>query len=241
MRLISVFVPVICLILVSATDAQESAPGPLRRAITREAVRGVLDSPHRAVPSNWTRVTALATGTDVTLTVQGRPPVGRVIAAADDSQLTTLNLTNPGLPPKARRALLNMAERFPRVIGSPGAREFKEGPVTLSTNGLFVDASKVAEFREVVDMVDRNDVREISIDRRRGSVAGALIGGGAGFALGFLTSITLANKQCNGSCAPVKALMTVSLVGLPALGVALGYSAGGIHQVRDIVYRNPVP
>ena len=242
MTLLSTLVPVLCGAMMATGNTQAPAPGPLRQAIAREAARRVLDPPNAPAPqSDWARVTALL-GTEVTIETAGGPPATRTIVAADDARLTTLNLTSPVFPAKARRALLRMAGRFPpQIAAMTGTVDLEDESVLLTPDGLFVDGRKVADLREVVETVDRKDVREIAIHRRRGSIAGAVLGAGAGFALGMGASIRLAFKQCGSSCADEKFLIGLSLIGLPVAGGILGYRAGGIHDVRTIVYRNQQP
>jgi hypothetical protein len=240
MTLLSTFGPVLCAIIVAAGETQAPALETLQQAIARAASQRTLKTEPPAAHSNWAHVIALATGTEMTITEGTGPPVRRVMVTADASRLTTLDLTYPGLTPKARRALLVMATRIPREINAlTGTLDFKERPVRLAVDGVFVDGQKMADLGEIVDTVDRQEVREISLAHRRGSILGAAVGAGGGFALGFVLAARLADTACKPSCASEEGLMTASLVGLPVGLGLLGYHAVRIHDVPTIVYRRP--
>ena len=74
--------------------------------------------------------------------------------------------------------------------------------------------------------------------RRRESLIGAVIGAAGGLVLGYVSAVHLANKQCHGSCGDEKALMALSLVGLPIAGGLLGYHAGR-QTTQEVIYREP--
>ena len=56
----------------------------------------------------------------------------------------------------------------------------------------------------------------------RGTVIGAIVGAAVGAVAGVATSVNLAMKQCGSTCADEKALIGVSLVGMPVAGAFLG-------------------
>ena len=56
----------------------------------------------------------------------------------------------------------------------------------------------------------------------KGSVLGGVIGAAAGALAGVAASVNLAMKQCGASCSDEKALIGLSLVGMPIAGGYLG-------------------
>jgi hypothetical protein len=175
-------------------------------------------------------------GADVQVTTATSSAGPRVFAAADESSVTLFNLSNRTLPTTVKGSLIKMAERFPRAIASPDGLRLKDGALVLASDGVFLDDVKIAELREIVEVIDRADVREITVSRRaHGSTLGAAIGAGAGFAGGFLLAAGLAQGGC--ACDDTTVLMGASLVGFPLLGGILGYHVKHNDEPRVIVYR----
>ncbi|MEO7189712.1 MAG: hypothetical protein ABI051_01500 [Vicinamibacterales bacterium] len=86
----------------------------------------------------------------------------------------------------------------------------------------------------------RTDITRVErLAGRQGSVAGAIAGGGGGFALGLYTATLLAYKDCGGGCSDEQFLMTVSLVGLPIAGAVLGYHLSGGTRRLEVIYVAP--
>ena len=86
----------------------------------------------------------------------------------------------------------------------------------------------------------RTDVSEIrQWTGRRGSLLGAVIGAAGGLALGYVSAIGLAYKQCGGSCADEKILIGASLVGMPIAGGLLGYRLPGGNRTLTTIYLRP--
>lgn len=72
---------------------------------------------------------------------------------------------------------------------------------------------------------------------KRGSKLGAVVGVGSGAFLGFLTALTLSDRDCGGNCSDEKFLMGVSLIGIPVAGGILGYYAFHGRPKVETVYR----
>ena len=88
--------------------------------------------------------------------------------------------------------------------------------------------------------IARTDVSEIRQSTgRRGSLLGAVIGAAGGFALGFVSAVALADKQCGGSCADERILVGAALVGLPIAGGLLGYRLPGGYRTLTTIYLKP--
>jgi hypothetical protein len=134
-----------------------------------------------------------------------------------------------------------------RVIGlAPGTRILVEVRGAAAVPRTFVRADeselvvKAPESPDVLQRFLRQDIVAIRTPpRRHGSKIGAAIGAAGGFVLGGAAAVNLAYKQCNGSCSDEKALMALSLVGLPIAGGWLGYQANS-RTTQDVIYRAPV-
>jgi hypothetical protein len=85
--------------------------------------------------------------------------------------------------------------------------------------------------RITTEMVPRDAILEIAVERRHRKPAGAIIGGVAGFVWG----LSFAGLQCTtGGCA-----FGVGLVD-GILGALLGHSLSPVHLTFDVIYRaNP--
>jgi hypothetical protein len=139
------------------------------------------------------------------------------------------------------------SKSWARVIGlAPGTKILVEVRGAAVASRIFVRADefelivKVPELSNVLQRLPRQDIVTVKTPpRRRGSVIGAAIGAAGGFVLGYAAAAHLAYKQCNGSCSEEKALMALSLVGLPIAGGWLGYQADS-RTTQDVIYRAPV-
>jgi hypothetical protein len=138
----------------------------------------------------------------------------------------------------------NRSTSWARVIGlAPGAKILVEVRGAAAVPRTFVAADeselvvKAPESPDVLQRFPRQDIVAIkSPPRRHGSKIGAAIGAAGGFVLGYAAAVNLAYKQCNGSCSDEKALMALSLVGLPIAGGWLGYQANS-RTTEDAIYR----
>jgi len=88
--------------------------------------------------------------------------------------------------------------------------------------------------------IPRTDVSEVrQWTGRRGSPLGAVIGAAGGFALGLVSAVALAEKQCGGSCADERILIGAALVGMPVAGGLLGYRLPGGNRMLTTIYVKP--
>ena len=226
----------------AAQDRVVVTPGPIARAAAREAAR--LDTAHQVALTpdpGWARVQRLAPATLVTLTVCGSQSGVRYVVLANEDDLTVLNLASAALPPAVKSVLLDVASKQPQFFEAAraGDRFILNGNVRLGPDGVFVADRKVADRGQVIERIARGDVCRITRPgRMRGSVVGAIAGAGGGLLLGGFLAANLAYKQCGGGCGDEKALMALSLVGIPVAGGMLGYGAGGRTTV-DVIYRKP--
>lgn len=88
--------------------------------------------------------------------------------------------------------------------------------------------------------ISRTDVTEVrQWIGRRGSLPGAVIGAAGGFALGFVSALSLSYRQCGDSCADERILIGASLVGMPIAGGLLGYRLFRGSRVLTTIYLKP--
>jgi hypothetical protein len=135
--------------------------GSIARAVTREAVRLAAGQPHEPVDQDWSRVGQMKPGTEIVVTVKGSPPAERHCVAADEADLTVLNLTDPTLPAAARDVLRDMAANHPDYFALADKQSFVNGTVRVAPDGVSFADRKVADLGQVVETIARNDIDEI--------------------------------------------------------------------------------
>jgi hypothetical protein len=225
---------------VAAQDRMASTAGPIASAVTRLAFRLAADPQSETADPNWSRVRMLTPGAEIIVTLQGAPPRKRYFVAADGSDLTVLNLTDPALPSTATRGLRDLASNHPEYFtarkGAFVDREIRVGP-----DGVFMADRKVADFGQIVERVARSNVAEVRRQvRTRGSVGWAITGAATGFGLGFLMFVnTLDCSYDYGNCGALRLRRTAPLW-LPVAGGLLGYHASH-RKVGGVIYRAPAP
>jgi hypothetical protein len=164
------------------------------------------------------------------VTVGSSPPGRRYFVVSDDSGLTVLNLTAPGLPPASIRVLRSMASRNPQsftAVQTSGT--FVEDSVRVGRDGVFVADRKVADLGQVVETIARKDVTEITGPvAARGSVAATVLGGWLGFSVGVVPAL--------GGAPEV--LAWAVLIGSAAIGASLGFRWSN-HETEGVIYRAP--
>jgi hypothetical protein len=139
-------------------------------------------------------VRKLAPGTEVIVTVKGSPPGRRHFVAADKSDLTVLNVTDPMLSAAARDVLRGLTSNHPEYFpaAEKGGQFVLEKNVRLGPDGMFIADRKVTDLTQVIEHIARTDVAEITDPARAragkgdpallpliftlGGIAGAFIG-----------------------------------------------------------------
>ena len=99
--------------------------------------------------------------------------------------------------------------------------------VTFIPNGA--SAAQTLRREAVVEL----QVRTVS----RGSTRGAIIGASVGAGLGFLSALVLSYRDCGGDCTDERALIGVSLVGMPVGGGLIGFYAFPGRPRIETIYR----
>ena len=85
-------------------------------------------------------------------------------------------------------------------------------------------------------VVPRAQVRKVQqASGRRGSIAGAIIGGAVGLGLGWLATFYLVNQGRS------TLLVAAAVAGLPTAGAYLGYFGSGDKRKLTTIYVNPDP
>lgn len=189
---------------------------------------------------DWSRVEQLAAGREITVALRGTGALRCRVAFANSDTLVVSRFVIPDPSRRVLRALELAGPRWPAVFS--GGMTSTSDSVLISRDGIFDAGVKVGE----VIGLSRDEVLEIRGNEkrgstgRRGSVLGAVAGASGGGVLGFFGAVSLMFKPCGGSCDDEKALMGLSLVGLPIAGGLLGYYAGGLGDRAVTLYRAPV-
>jgi hypothetical protein len=188
--------------------------------------------------SGWLRVEALQPGIEITLTVTESPAAKVRLLVASHDAVFVLRPGGPKLPDRVSLALVGVGSRWPAVFSGGAPYSLADG-VRVADGGVFDGSRKVADLAQVVQRTPRGDVSEIRVaGQRKGNKRMAAVGAGAGFLVGALVGLSMADKYCGSSCSDEKALVGLSVIGLPvALGL-LGYYGGG-HTVGGMIYRAP--
>jgi len=124
------------------------------------------------------------------------------------------------------------------ATGGPASGMFSRGPRTRGGRdaGLSLRVSSTGQ----VEHLARPQVLEVrAATRFRGSRLAAVLGGAAGGVLGFSTAVYLAQRECGGNCGDEKAMIGLSLVGMPVGGALAGYFAFGHRKGLEVVYVRP--
>jgi hypothetical protein len=184
----------------------------------------------RPETSNWSRVGEVPAGSEVFVTIKDAQTSRRHVVLADNSSLIVLNLTGSTLPSAVTSALRRLAAERPSpfaALDKTGA--LAQGDVRIGRDGVFLADRKVAELAQVVQRVARSDVSEIQGPVvARGSVAGGLLGGWLGFAVGVVPAL---------GGAPEGAAWLASIGSISA-GAYLGWRWSN-HDTDGVIYRAP--
>ena len=114
----------------------------------------------------WERLRAFPPGTDVRISHRG----DRLVVGADESTLTVLNLTDPQLSGRAKRALRDLVRAHPEQFLTPaGAWRYTFNNVRLTPDGgILVGDQKVADIAQVVEQIPRADLQASDSITRKG-------------------------------------------------------------------------
>jgi hypothetical protein len=234
---------------VTAQERIDRTAGPIRRAITLEAVRlatepAVVDAAQPAgvaTNADWSRVRKLTPGTEITVTASGSQPGKRDVLSADESGLTVLNLDYPTLPADASKVLRDVASHNPAHFtdAQKGGTFLLDKHVRLESDGVFVADQKVADLGQIVERTRRTEVVEIRREsaRRHPAAWGALVGAAAGVAA---VAVASSGSLCGSDGCIGGVLMALfGAIGAGA-GAGIGAAIGASHpKTEETIYRAP--
>jgi hypothetical protein len=214
----------------------------LTDAIAREAARLAREPESTPAKDHWSAVRRLTAGTPIVVTTStGR--VTRLFVAADDQELILLNASHPLLPPFASERLIDLASNHPEAVVDVLRHDMTliDRQIRLERAGIFVDDRQVVDFDQIVQSIAANDITQVRrAPHFRSSIAGAIAGAAGGFLLSIPIGVSLAFKQCGGSCSDELLLMNLSFVGLPIAGGIVGARAFGSLR-SEIIYETHAP
>ena len=213
--------------------------GPIARSASREASRLAADPSGPTMDPGWRALRKLDPARPIVITT-ATATVTRTFVAADETTLTLLNLSRPGLSATSKRQLLELTRASPLALveaaaGSPKLFEaFRFGP-----DGVFLHDVKLAEPGELIERLPIADVVTITESTRRGSAVAAALGTLGGIWLGSAMALTLAYTRCQPNCAGVELGMWGSIIGVP---LAAGYGAwrASSRLTEEVVYRRQI-
>ena len=205
--------------------AQQTFPpptGPITRSIAREAARVAAGPPTEAADAEWSRVRKLPPGTAIIVGLEDAPRADRYFVAADEIDLTVLNVTALDLPSAARNVLRDVASRHSDYFRAAqrGDTFHLEQRVSLGPDGVFVADQKVAELAQVVEEYGRLDIAEITIAGTTSNPVGcALAAYYGGAVVGALPGALIGGAAGRDT-------------GPALLGMMVGWSIGSVHVYR---------
>lgn len=226
--------------------AGRSTKGPLAAAIEQH-IDSLVAAPSAAAEpaspaepqspgSDWAGVTALRPGQEILLRANTGIDGRRTFVFADAAELVVVHLAHPALPAPVRKWLREMAADRPAALLAARQRTtVTDGEISVGGGVISQAGRRVGALDEVLQTVPRGEVREIRLQRTRGSTLGAVVGAAAGAAAGLVLAPYWMMKPCGGSCGDERFMLGASFVGLPVVGALVGYQS---KQDEVIVYRS---
>jgi len=225
-----------------AESGMTSTPGPIARAVAREAARLTADRRAGSADLDWSRLHKLAPGTEIIMTVGGSQPEGRYVVRVDESGLTVLNVTSLPLPPAVKSVLRSVASSHPDYLSAAqqGGTFVLEQSVRLRLDGVFVGDRKIADLGQVIETIARDDVAEIKT-RKKGRGVWGHLGPIGGYFVGAISGGVVAGVVCQAAAGRDRCDSGAFLTGMLGGGIA-----GGVYGFRaanretdDVIYRAP--
>lgn len=119
----------------------------------------------QTAPNVWAHLQKLDPGTEIAVTPKGSyVPRQRYFLAASESQLITLNLSNPALPRAAKNLLRSAAESNSTFLMSAetSGASLSEDEVKLAADGIYLRSAKVGDLSDVIERLSRDEVAAIT-------------------------------------------------------------------------------
>ena len=229
----------------SPADAGRTTKGPLAAAIEQHIDSLVAARPaaEPAGPgeepespgSDWAEVTALRPGQEILLRADTGIDGRRTFVFADAAEVVVVHLAHPALPASVRKWLRMMsADRPAELLAARRRTTVTDREISIGGGVILQAGRTVGALDEVLQTIPRGEVREIRLQRTRGSKIGAVAGAAAGVAVGLALAPYWMMKPCGGSCDDERFMFGASLVGLPIGGALVGYLP---RHEEVIVYR----
>jgi len=237
-----------------AAEQADPAPGPIARAVQREAVRlarsDVASSAadprgqdSRRSLADWSRVLNLKRGAEITLIRSGLSADRRHMLRADENGLTVLNVViAPALPAATRKMLIRTASEHPDYFlrAQQGEDVSLSAPhLRLTAEGVVDGDRKIANLDRIVESIPRTDVAEIRTMSKhvgRHVKRGLLIGVIAGGAFGVLAGAGCASSDCGDAAGWMAAGAVVGAGYGTMIGTVVGVIA---PRSPNVIYRAP--
>jgi hypothetical protein len=134
-------------------------------AALARAVRDVRQPQTFADAGDWARVVALATGREIILTTDASPESRRRLVAADQAGITVVDLSDTGLPDRAKRVLRELLQQSPdALVRAVHGGTVVHGGVRIAPEGVSLEGRRVADLDDVLQRVVRADIVEVRED-----------------------------------------------------------------------------
>ena len=221
-------------------SAEQPTPGPIARAITREAAQFAANPGSETPDPDWLRVQKVEAGKEIIVTLRRSNPVKRYFLSANESSLTVLNLTDPTLSQAVTNVLREVALHRPQSILAvrTGGTLVLEKNLRLGPDGLFVANRKIADLQHIVETNPRIDVAEVGTRRNvrglwghLGGVGGYFVGSMAGgYGAGLACQAALGRGRCDTG-----AFLGGMVVG-GITGLVYGLRAED-REIDEVIYR----
>jgi hypothetical protein len=192
------------------------------------------------VTSEWTRVSAVANGAELRIETDTTPVAWGRLLSVDDHGITIVK--GDGLPRPARRFVAEAAQHHPERLLHSGD-EYVENNVRIDRDGVWVGAHLAATRANLIEWIDKPDVREIRYaregnggsDGQRDAIIGVVAGGALAYYVGAV--LGCGPGAVVSECQGIGTMMM--LVGSGA-GAAIGYVTGNrTKHPSGVVYRRP--
>jgi hypothetical protein len=186
--------------------------------------------------SDWSHVRALAPGSKVAISAIGLGGQdSQYFISATDHALTLLVLGNADLPRAARRFVIKLAEAHPDMFMSPPKwAEYRDGPVRVNPDGVFVRGRKVADLSEITRAIDAGDVAEVTKQVRATRQRRPYEASPAEGVAALIPFLGLSFLGCHNECG--RAAIAVAAIGGPIIAAAI-IAARKTSYVSEVVYR----
>jgi len=204
--------------------AQQHIPtaDPIARSVRRETSGFATIQQSKAADPEWSRVRKLAPGTELIVVVSGAERAHRYLVAADEPELTVLNVNDTTLPIAVRDALRDVASTHPQyfLAARQGGQFGFAKAVTMNADGVFVADRKVADLARVVERYGRDSIAAIKTAAVDSNAVGcALAGYYGGGIIGGMPGALVGRAVGRDT-------------GTVLIGMVVGWSVGAVHVFR---------